>query len=112
MNSNKRGPFIGLRLASRIGLKFCLIGSRLLAISTWKDDKTNALAERIGAARLLDKANLANLLIPAIKNYAGASERIPGVSDHSDRTGFQASTFRSGSESLNLISQCSEVISF
>ena len=58
-------------------LKFGLIGSRLLAISIWKDDETKALAERIGAATLLDKANLVTALIPAIKHYASSSERIP-----------------------------------
>jgi two-component system response regulator DesR len=48
-------------------LKSGLIGSRLLAISIWKDDGTKALAEALGAATLLDKANLATELIPAIK---------------------------------------------
>ena len=52
-------------------LKFGLIGSRLLAISIWKDDETKALADTIGAATLLDKANLATELTPAIKRYAG-----------------------------------------
>ena len=58
-------------------LKFGLIGSRLLAISIWKDDETKALAGTIGALTLLDKSNLANTLIPAIKHYANGSERIP-----------------------------------
>ena len=58
-------------------LKFGLIGSRLLAISIWKDDETKALAGAIGALTLLDKSNLANTLIPAIKQYASGSERIP-----------------------------------
>ena len=58
-------------------LKFGLIGSRLLAISIWKDDETKALADRIGAATLLDKANLATTLIPAIKHHASGSERMP-----------------------------------
>jgi chemotaxis response regulator CheB len=51
-------------------LKSGLIGSRLLAISIWKDDETNALAETIGAVKLLDKTKLAIELIPAIKQYA------------------------------------------
>ena len=58
-------------------LKFGLIGSRLLAISIWKDDETKALAGTIGALTLLDKSNLANTLILAIKHYANGSERIP-----------------------------------
>jgi DNA-binding NarL/FixJ family response regulator len=58
-------------------LKLGLIGSRLLAMSIWKDDETKALAERIGAATLLDKASLVTALIPAIKHYANGSERIP-----------------------------------
>jgi two-component system response regulator DesR len=58
-------------------LKFGLIGSQLLAISLWKDEETKALAERIEAAALLDKANLATALIPAIKHYASSGERIP-----------------------------------
>jgi DNA-binding NarL/FixJ family response regulator len=49
-------------------LKFGLIGSRLLAISIWDDDETKALAERMGASTLLDKASLTTALIPAIKN--------------------------------------------
>ena len=58
-------------------LKFGLIGSRLLAISIWKDDETKALAGTLGALTLLDKSNLANTLIPAIKHYANGSERLP-----------------------------------
>jgi chemotaxis response regulator CheB len=58
-------------------LKFGLIGSRLLAISIWKDDETEALAGTMGALTLLEKSNLANTLIPAIKQYAGASKPIP-----------------------------------
>jgi chemotaxis response regulator CheB len=56
-------------------LKSGLIGSRLLAISIWKDDETKALAETIGAATLLDKANLAAELIPAIKLNANVIRR-------------------------------------
>jgi DNA-binding NarL/FixJ family response regulator len=59
-------------------LKFGLIGSRLLAISIWKDDETKALADTIGAATLLDKANLATELTPAIKRYAGGRKGMPG----------------------------------
>jgi DNA-binding NarL/FixJ family response regulator len=58
-------------------LKFSLMGSRLLAISVWKDEETKALAQAIGATTLLDKANLVSALIPAIKQYTNGSERIP-----------------------------------
>jgi two-component system response regulator DesR len=51
-------------------LKSALIGSRLLAISIWKDDETKAFAEAMGAVKLLDKTNLATELIPAIKHCA------------------------------------------
>jgi DNA-binding NarL/FixJ family response regulator len=50
-------------------LKFGLIGSRLLAISIWKDEETKSFAETIVAATLLDKANLGTALIAAIKHY-------------------------------------------
>ena len=48
-------------------LKSSLNGSCMLAISIWKDNETKAFAESIGAVELLDKANLASLLIPAIR---------------------------------------------
>ena len=50
-------------------VRSCLNGSRLLAIS-WNDDETKMLAKSLGAVALLDKLNLANELIPAIKQYA------------------------------------------
>jgi two-component system, response regulator PdtaR len=51
-----------------------LNGYRLLAISLANDDETKRLADRdsIGAAKLLDKAELANELIPAILELAPA----------------------------------------
>ena len=39
-------------------------------MSLWNDDETKSLAETIGAAKLLDKANLVTELIRAIKHYA------------------------------------------
>lgn len=41
-------------------------GSQVLAISIWNDDDSRELAERLGAAVLLDKMNLATALVPAI----------------------------------------------
>ena len=58
-------------------LKLGLTGSRLVAISIWKDDETKALADTIGAATLLDKANLATELTAAIKHYAGGRKGMP-----------------------------------
>ena len=43
------------------------LGSRLIAISFWKDEGTQALAESLGAVTLLDKMKLVTDLIPAIK---------------------------------------------
>ena len=43
------------------------LGSRLIAISFWKDESTQAFAESLGAVALLDKMTLVTELIPAIK---------------------------------------------
>ena len=51
-------------------IKASLNGSRLIAMSVWKDDETKIFAETFGAVALLDKASLAMELIPAIKRYA------------------------------------------
>src|SRR5882724_8934328 len=45
-------------------------GSKLLAISFANDDEAKASAASIGAAKLLDKMELANELIPAILGLA------------------------------------------
>ena len=45
-------------------------GTKLLAISFANDDEAKAAAARIGAAKLLDKMELANELIPAILGLA------------------------------------------
>ncbi len=48
-------------------VKTCLtVGSDLLAISVWNDESAEILAQNLGASILLDKANLARTLIPAI----------------------------------------------
>ena len=46
---------------------FSRLGSRLIAISFWNDEGTQALAESLGAVTLLDKMRLTTDLIPAIK---------------------------------------------
>jgi DNA-binding NarL/FixJ family response regulator len=50
-------------------------GPKLLAISFANDDEAAALASKIGAAKLLDKMELASELIPAILELA--PERAP-----------------------------------
>jgi hypothetical protein len=54
-------------------VRSCLFGSRVLAISLWKDAETRVLAERYGAVGLLDKAGLVYTLIPSIKVHGRAS---------------------------------------
>jgi DNA-binding NarL/FixJ family response regulator len=41
--------------------------SRLIAMSFWNDEDTQALAKRFGAVTLLDKMRLVTELIPAVK---------------------------------------------
>ena len=47
---------------------FNTLGSRIIAISFWKDEGTQALAQSLGAGTLLDKMGLTTDLIPAIKD--------------------------------------------
>jgi DNA-binding NarL/FixJ family response regulator len=42
-------------------------GSCLIAISVWNDEETKTLAESFGAVKLLDKMELSDELIPAIR---------------------------------------------
>jgi two-component system response regulator DevR len=51
--------------------------TRVLAISVWDDDESQALAESFGAAKLLDKVNLGTHLIPAILQLASPSSDLP-----------------------------------
>jgi DNA-binding NarL/FixJ family response regulator len=48
--------------------------SRVVAMSAWDDEETKALATTFGAAQLLDKMKLADLLLPAILKLAPASK--------------------------------------
>jgi two-component system invasion response regulator UvrY len=48
-------------------IKGQLNGSCLLAMSFWTDEETASVAQSYGAARLLDKSQLASTLIPAIE---------------------------------------------
>jgi DNA-binding NarL/FixJ family response regulator len=47
--------------------------SQLVAISAWDDEQTKALAVSFGAAELLDKMKLSDLLVPTILRLAPAS---------------------------------------
>ena len=48
-------------------------GARTLAISVWTDENAQALAQMLGAVKLLDKAELGSTLIPAIVQFRGNS---------------------------------------
>jgi two-component system response regulator NreC len=43
---------------------------RIVAVSIWNDEKTRELAESFGAVTLLDKMELSDTLIPAIRKFA------------------------------------------
>ena len=45
-------------------------GSKILAISMWRDGDAQALAQLLGAVKLLDKAELGSTLVPAILRLA------------------------------------------
>jgi chemotaxis response regulator CheB len=72
------------RTVSRAQVQLGLQGSRLLAISVWKDDETKYLAEALGAAVLLDKTKLAMDLIPAIRHHANRSSESTACTDRAD----------------------------
>jgi DNA-binding NarL/FixJ family response regulator len=55
--------------------KRLLNGAKVLAITLGTDDLTEELVDGIGAVRLLDKAELANELIPAILEMAPAASQ-------------------------------------
>jgi hypothetical protein len=54
--------------------------SRLLAMSVWTDEATASLARSYGAVRLLDKGNLASMLMPTIEECTGEKK------DHATRS--------------------------
>jgi DNA-binding NarL/FixJ family response regulator len=58
-------------------LKSCLdCGSQLLAVSFSNDQEAEALADNLGAARLLDAMNLYSELIPSITQVASRSANV------------------------------------
>jgi DNA-binding NarL/FixJ family response regulator len=44
---------------------------RIIAVSIWDDDETKDVAQQIGAEKFLEKMELGNRLIPAIKETGG-----------------------------------------
>jgi|GraSoiStandDraft_16_1057320.scaffolds.fasta_scaffold3603624_1 DNA-binding NarL/FixJ family response regulator len=62
--------------------KLCLpAGTKVLAISFANDDEAKAMADSIGAAKLLDKMELANELIPAVLELAGMRPPLDSLVD-------------------------------
>jgi DNA-binding NarL/FixJ family response regulator len=59
-------------------VKSLLNGAKVLAISFSTDEYTGELAEGVGAAKLLDKMDLSDQLIPAILELAPAKTMQPG----------------------------------
>jgi DNA-binding NarL/FixJ family response regulator len=57
----------GEKLFTAATIKGHLHGSCLLAMSVWNDAETASLAQSYGAVKLLDKGNLASVLVPAIE---------------------------------------------
>ena len=51
-------------------IRLLSIGSRVLAMSLWRDEETQIIAQGYGAAELLDKGRLFNELIPAIQRVS------------------------------------------
>jgi DNA-binding NarL/FixJ family response regulator len=60
----------GEKLFTPATIKGRLHGSCLLAMSVWNDAETASLAQSFGAVKLLDKGNLASVLVPAIEECA------------------------------------------
>jgi two-component system, NarL family, nitrate/nitrite response regulator NarL len=65
----------GEKLFTPATIKGHFHGSRLLAMSVWKDEVTVKLARSYGAIKLLDKSNLTSTLLPAIDECMGLKER-------------------------------------
>jgi DNA-binding NarL/FixJ family response regulator len=57
----------GEKLFTPATIKGHFHGSCLLAMSIWNDEETASLAQSYGAVKLLDKGNLASVLVPAIE---------------------------------------------
>lgn len=60
----------GDKLFTPATIKTHFHGACLLAMSVWNDPITASLAESYGAVKLLDKSQLASVLIPAIEECA------------------------------------------
>jgi DNA-binding NarL/FixJ family response regulator len=64
----------GEKLFTPATIKGHFHGSRLLAMSAWKDEVTVKLARSYGAIKLLDKSSLTSTLLPAIEECMGRRE--------------------------------------
>jgi chemotaxis response regulator CheB len=51
---------------------FSAFGCTALAVSVWNDAESFALAQRLGAATLLDKVNLATELLSSVRRLSGS----------------------------------------
>ena len=67
----------GEKLFTPATIKGHLHGSCLLAMSVWNDAETASLAQSYGAAKLLDKGQLASTLVPAVKECVDKNGKAP-----------------------------------
>jgi DNA-binding NarL/FixJ family response regulator len=67
----------GEKLFTPATIKGHLHGSCLLAMSVWNDAETVSLAQSYGAIKLLDKGNLASVLVSAIEECTRHSGKAP-----------------------------------
>ena len=67
----------GEKLFTSATIKGHFHGSCLLAMSVWNDAETASLARSYGAAKLLDKGQLASTLVPAVKECVRQSGKAP-----------------------------------
>ena len=67
----------GGKLFTPTTIKAHFHGSCLLAMSVWNDAETASLARSFGAAKLLDKEQLASTLVPAVKECVDKNGKAP-----------------------------------
>src|SRR6202035_4347271 len=65
----------GEKLFTPATIKSHFHGSCLLAMSVWNDEETASLAQSYGAVKLLDKGNLASVLVAAIEECLNESRK-------------------------------------
>ena len=67
----------GEKLFTPATIKAHFHGSCLLAMSVWNDAETASLARSFGAAKLLDKGQLASTLVPAVRECVYKNQKAP-----------------------------------